>query len=141
MMTSIVYHALYSTGSRGDLFVVRTSKPVENLRLSVWEKKAREGKGKAGAFRSRSAYSVIIPKFWLIHQRCRQNHNLNYYILNKIWCLRLGDGMHKLLIECKSTLWNAMRKLLWKQNGSTTFENKKKMTDSRFPLSDKIVVD
>ena len=58
MMTSIVYHAIYSTGSRGDLFVVRTSKPVENLRLSVWEKKAREGKGKAGAFRSRSAYSV-----------------------------------------------------------------------------------
>ena len=58
MMTSIVYHAIYSTGSRGDLFVVRTSKPVENLRLSVWEKKARKGKGKAGAFRSRSAYSV-----------------------------------------------------------------------------------
>ena len=58
MMTSIVYHAIYSTGSRGDLFVVRTSKPVENLRLSVWEKKARKGKGKEGAFRSRSAYSV-----------------------------------------------------------------------------------
>ena len=48
MMTSIVYHTIYSTGSRGDLFVVRTSKPVENLRLSVWEKKARKGKGKAG---------------------------------------------------------------------------------------------
>ena len=62
MMTSIVYHAIYSTGSRGDLFVVRTSKPVENLRLSVWEKK-KQGKGRkrrrGGAFRSRSAYSVL----------------------------------------------------------------------------------
>ena len=47
-MASIVYHAIYSTGSRGDLFVVRTSKPVENLRLSVWEKKSKERKGKGG---------------------------------------------------------------------------------------------
>ena len=48
MVTSIVYHAIYSTGSRGDLFVVRTSKPVENLRLSVWEKKSKEREGKGG---------------------------------------------------------------------------------------------
>ena len=65
MMSSIVYHAIYSTGSRGDLFVVRTSKPVENLRLSVWEKKSKEREGKGGGgggegfFRSRSAYSVL----------------------------------------------------------------------------------
>ena len=63
MMSSIVYHAIYSTGSRGDLFVVRTSKPVDNLRLSVWGKKSKEREGKGerggGAFRSRSAYSVL----------------------------------------------------------------------------------
>ena len=77
MMTSIVYHTIYSTGSRGDLFVVRTSKPVENLRLSVWEKKARKGKGKAGgggggASRSRSAYSVPRASVALGRRAVRQ---------------------------------------------------------------------
>ena len=71
MVTSIVYHAIYSTGSRGDLFVVRTSKPVENLRLSVWEKKSKEREGKGGGEGGRdffaqdrlTRYSVPLSPF------------------------------------------------------------------------------
>ena len=60
IMASIVYHAIYSTGSRGDLFVVRTSKPVENLRLSVWEKKSKEREGKGGEGGGGGSFSLKI---------------------------------------------------------------------------------
>ena len=68
MMSSIVYHAIYSTGSRGDLFVVRTSKPVDNLRLSVWGKKSKEREGKGGggelfAQDRLTRYSVPLSSF------------------------------------------------------------------------------
>ena len=50
MMTSIVYHAIYSTGSRGDLFVVRTM--IKTRRkphaLRLGEKKQGKGRERRG---------------------------------------------------------------------------------------------